>query len=520
MRNSIKTFIYGASLAIILAFGACQDNIDPIIETINYDRLFIPLKLTARVINKVDVLLNWEKMSNADAYVVEISLDSMAFQTIVQSVTVQPDEIPYTTTLEGETQYTARVKGVSNSGVADSKWASVVFTTDPEQILQEVKDITATGATFVWAAGLNVTQIVINPGNIQHDITAAEKAAGEAVVTGLTAETDYTARILNGTKQRGSITFKTLIDLGGSTPLYDGDDLVAALNGASDGESFVLFPGTYTIADYAITKNVTIRGLYPTNKPTIVGRFTFGADLTSVVFENIILDGLDATTYSNPLQFSAAANIGLISFDGCVIKNYKSHLFYDSSTGSTLDEFKLTNCMVDNIAGNGGDGFDFRTSCVKKLTYSNTTFSNGFRTFIRMDYSGALSQQVTIDHCTFYRVCSFNNSNNVGLLRVSGTGAAHTVNFTNSVLYGIGGDTNYGFMSKGKISSTTTVTLNNNDYFASPTLWTNAPFVGAATDFDSKAMLLDPLFSNASNGNFTLGEYVLSSGKIGDPRWY
>jgi len=520
MRKNIKTYLYGVCLAVVLALGACQDNIAPVIDTLTFNRLFIPLKLTARVLNKVDVQLNWDKMATADAYVVEYSLDSMVFQTVVKTVTVQPDEIPYTISLEGETQYTARVKSTSKSGIADSKWTSIVFKTDAEQILQEVKDITGTGATFVWPAGLNVTQIVFSPGNVKHDITADEKAAGMAIVTGLTAETDYSARILNGTKQRGSITFKTLIDLGGSTPLHDGDDLVAALDAATDGESFVLFPGTYTVTNYAIAKNIRIRGLYPTNKPVIVGRFTFGVNLTSVVFENIILDGLDASTYSNPLQFSATSAIGLISFDGCVIKNFKSHLFYDSSTGSTLDEFKLTNCIVDNIAGNGGDGFDFRSSCVKKLTYSNTTFSNGFRSFIRMDYSGPIAQEITIDHCTFYRVSSFNNSNNIGLLRVSGTGAAHTVNFTNSILYGIGGDTSLGFMSKAKISSTTTVTLYNNDYFASPILWTSAPFLGVAKDFDAKAMELDPLFVDAPNGNFKIGEYTLSSGLIGDPRWY
>ncbi|MFY9151165.1 MAG: DUF5123 domain-containing protein [Prolixibacteraceae bacterium] len=520
MRKSIKTYLYATGLAILLALSACQENIAPVIDTMTFDRLFIPLKLTARVMDKVNVQLSWDKMNGADAYVVELSLDSMVYQSIVASVTVKPEEIPFTYSLEGETQYTARVKSISNQGIADSKWATVVFTTDAEQIIKEAKDITGTGATITWTAGLNVTQIVFSPGDIKHDITPAEKAAGEAVLTGLAAETDYTAKILNGAKQRGMITFKTLLDLGGSTPVYDGDNLIALLDAASDGDSFVIFPGTFDVGNYAITKNVKIRGLYPTNKPEIDGRFTFGVDLSSVIFENIILNGVDALTYSNPLQFSAAATVGLISFEGCVIKNYKSHLFYDSSQGATLGEFKLSNCIVDNILGNGGDGFDFRSSCVQKLTYQNTTFSNGFRSFLRLDYTGPLSMEVTVDHCTFYRVCSFDNSNNIGLIRVNGAGAPHTVTFSNNILYGIGGDTALGFMSKGKISATTTVVLNNNDYFASPTLWTNAPFLGVAKDFDAKAMELDPLFKDAASGDFTVGEYTLSSGKIGDPRWY
>jgi hypothetical protein len=507
-------------LAMVMVLGACKDDIEPVIESMDFQRLFIPLKLTSRVMNKVDVQLSWEKMSNTDAYVVEISLDSMVYQTKILTDTVLPDEIPFTANLEGETKYTARVKGISYHGIDESKWAAVVFTTDPEQIIKEVVDITGTGATIKWTAGLNVTKIVFTPGNIIHTITTAEKAAGVAVCTGLASETDYVAKIYNGEKQRGMKSFKTLIDLGGSTPLYNGDNIVAALDAAADGESFVLFPGTYTLSAYALKKNIRIRGLYPTNKPTIVGQFTFGVDLASVVFENVILDGLDATTYSNPLQFSGAATIGLISFEGCVIKNYKSHLFYDASSSATLNEFKLNNCLVDNIAGNGGDGFDFRNSCVKKLTYSNSTFSNGFRTFLRLDYTGANVQEVTIDHCTFYQVCIFNNSNNTGMLRVNGTGAAHKVSLTNSILYGIGGSTTYGYMSKAKISATTTVTLSNNDYYASPTLWTNAPFLGTAKDYDAKALELNPAFADASNGNFKVGEYLLSSGKIGDPRWW
>jgi hypothetical protein len=132
MKNNIKTFISGACLSIVLSLGACQDDIAPIIDTMNLDRLLIPIGLTYSVLNNVDVELNWEKWTNTDAYVVEFSLDSLVYQTIVRTDTVMPNEIPYSVTLEGETQYTARVKSISFEGIADSKWASVVFTTDPE----------------------------------------------------------------------------------------------------------------------------------------------------------------------------------------------------------------------------------------------------------------------------------------------------------------------------------------------------------------------------------------------------
>ncbi len=510
-------------LAAFLVAG-CSDDIAPEITSLDVSRLFSPVEFQALVFNKTSVRLNWKEVHNAATYDVEFVENGNEDFTGTPVKTISDityDQLPLIVTgLGGETNYSVRVKA-SGKEISDSKWISTTFKTDPEQIFKEVdpEGMTHSSVILEWPAGEVATSILLTPGSITYQITAADIAAGKVTLTGLSSETTYTASLMNGTKVRGKVTFTTLIDLGGSTPVYDGDDLAAKLDNGADGESFVLFPGTYTVTNYAIKKNVTIRGLYPHNKPVVIGQFTFGTDLTSVIFSNINLNGQDASTYSNPLQFSATAHIGLISFDNCMINNYKSHLFYDSSKGTTLDEFKLTNCIVDNIKGDGGDGFDFRTSLVKKLTFSNTTFSNGFRTFIRLDYTGNIPQVITIDHCTFYRVCSFNNSNNVGLLRVSGTGAAHMISFTNSVLYGIGGDTAYGFMSKGKISSTTSVTLNGNNYFASPTLWTNDPFKGAATDFDSKATMLDPAFVDAAIGNFTITEPSLLNAKVGDPRW-
>lgn len=133
MRNFIKIFIYGVFLSLILALSACQDDIPPVIETMEFERLLSPIGLTSKVLNKVDVQLNWKTWVDTEAYVVEYSLDSMVFGNVVKSITVMPDEIPVTVTLEGGKQYTARVKSVSLTGaIPDSKWTSVVFRTDAE----------------------------------------------------------------------------------------------------------------------------------------------------------------------------------------------------------------------------------------------------------------------------------------------------------------------------------------------------------------------------------------------------
>ena len=42
---------------------------------------------------------------------------------------------------------------------------------------------------------------MLEPGGIQHTVTAGEIAAGIATIEGLTAETTYTATLKNGAKQ-------------------------------------------------------------------------------------------------------------------------------------------------------------------------------------------------------------------------------------------------------------------------------------------------------------------------------
>jgi hypothetical protein len=520
MRNNILKKLFAVYLPVMLIFGACNEDIQKEITSIDFNRVFTPTSLKADIYDDIIVKAKWDIMGNADAYAVEISLDSCEYATIVKTDTVKPDNVPYSVILEAETQYTLRVKGINYEGADESHWAVLVFATNSEQILGDVTNISDSSATMNWPAGYNATHFIINPGAIQRDITPGEVAAGQATLYDLIADENYTVSIYNNEKLRGTAAFKTLIDLSGFVLVYDGTDLDSLLDAADDNLSFLLYPGTYEIGDYALTKNIKLRGQSDEDKPVIIGRFTFGVDLTSVTFANIELNGVDASTYSNPFELSADANIGSITLEGCLIHKYKKHIFYDGKNNGLLGEFSLNNCVVDSITGDGGDGFDFRSSCVKKLTYTNTTFSNCFRTFIRMDYEGDQVQEVTIDHCTFYRVCSFDNSNNSGLLRVSGTGADHSVAFSNSVLYDIGGDTDFGVMSKGKISSTTTVTLNHNDYFESPDLWTKDPFIDNADDFDSDALELDPEFSDAKNNDFTIGNAELIHEEVGDPQWY
>src|SRR5690606_9270386 len=114
-------------------------------------------------------------------------------------------------------------------------------------------------------------KITITPGDITHTITAEEKAAGMATVTGLTGETEYTATLYNDTIIRGMTAFTTGIDIGTGILVTPEDDLLQIIANASPGDVLVLDAGDYTAQAgiISIDKPLTIRGLRSYDKPLL-----------------------------------------------------------------------------------------------------------------------------------------------------------------------------------------------------------------------------------------------------------
>ena len=155
---------------------------------------------------------------------------------------VTGDQLPfYIRDLEGETQYSVRIKAVA-TGKNESKWSGITFKTGTENIFQPFLDgdITATSVTLRWIPGRTLTSITLSPGGITHTVTAEEINAGSATIEGLTGETTYTATLRNGAKTRGVMEFMTLVDIGNAIAVYPEDDFLAMLAAANDGDAFAL----------------------------------------------------------------------------------------------------------------------------------------------------------------------------------------------------------------------------------------------------------------------------------------
>lgn len=511
--NIIAACMLGVASLGITSCGDVADEITSIV----YDRYFSPTDLTAKVRNRTNIEVSWKAVNGASQYVVEVYSGSDESGTkVVEQTTTETTVL--VTGLEGETSYYVRVKATGESN-NESKWNGATATTDAEQIAKAVNDdeITAKSVVIRWTAGETVTTITLTPGDITHNVTADEIAAGAATIEGLTPETEYSVVLKNGEKTRGSISFKTLIDFGDATPLYADDDINAALDAAADGASFILVdPVEYNIGKYELTKSVTIQGYKPSYRPTIKGMFVVNGSVSSVTLKNLIVDGkgggVDGADATSLLDLTdASASIGSFTVSGCKITNMSQHIIYNN-VKAKIGDVTFDDCVIDNCAPSGGDGFDLRGGNLNNLIVTNTTVMNGCRSMVR----GQAAGNYRFEHCTFYNICTSDDSNNSGLFRVEkSTLTTNDLLIVNVGPQGVDALTNkysgtWGRSDKNKTSEQTNKAI---VYYNSPFLWTQ----DQADTYTSFAKEIDPKFKDAENGDLTIGNEDL---KAGDPRWY
>lgn len=503
----MKKIIYMLFLGMgTLSLTSCGDAMDEITSVV-FSRPMSPTDLEAKVRNDINLELTWTAMNGAKSYAVEVYEGTECSGTPIQTAETETNTY-MVKGLEGETTYTCRVQCIDADG-KESKWSEVTRATNAEQIMKSVnpEELFAKKVTLRWPEGEKATEIVLTPGDIKHAVTADEIAAGAATIEGLTPETEYEAKLMNGTKTRGSVKFTTLIDFGDATPVYEGDDLLALLTDAAEGAEFILVNGTFDIGNFALDKSLKISGFKPSDKPTINGRFTVATSVASLSLNNLIIDGMKEI--DNLLELTdAAGNLAALEVNGCEVRNMKKHIMYNNKKG-TFGTVKFDNCIIDGIANDSGDGFDFRGGSLTSLTVTNTTISNGVRSLLRCQ----VAADVTFENCTFYNICTIDDGNNSGLFRMDKGGCTLTVK--NLLAVGIGcaspAAANAGTWGRAdKLKCDTD--FKDVVYFNSPNLWTNA----CKDNYTSFAKEIDPKFVDAANGDLTIGNEDL---KAGDPRW-
>ena len=516
--------IYFKSIVLGLAtvaLASCSDVADEI-TSIVYNRNFSPTSVEAKVRNRTNIELSWNLGDGVTNYNVEVyANDSLTFAgSPVQSFSVAPDEVPVLIKgLEGETQYSFRVQATDGNASRDSKWSGAYAKTEAEQIFKNVaeEDIKGTSVTLRWTAGEKAATIVLTPGDIVYNVTDDDIAAGAATVTGLTPETEYTALLKSATgKTRGTITFKTGIDLADTDILVKaGDDIAAAIKDAPEGYRLIVEPGEYGIAteeaafggSITISKQLTIKGLRQNEHPVIKGRFKVEAPFA---VDQVTLDGT-GTDGGQCFDFTAEGEVESLTVTNSEVKNYTKGFFYINKA-VLVNTITIDGNIISNIECDGGDLFDCRKGGYNKFDLKNNTIYNSAkgRDFVRMDDASksiTATPVITIDHNTIVGACN-DAAKRILYVRFAG----NTINFTNNIVASSAGN----FSNQAK---TAEPTFSNNIYFEADGFVTaganaNALFVDAA------GTILDPQFKDAANGDFTIGNDNVKDKKAGDPRWY
>lgn len=508
----VKYIIKGllaAFLVVVLGVG-CDSYNEPLLDGIGNTREFSPVDVTAKVRNQTTVELNWTANEGVDHYVIEFSADDPNFTTIFKTVEVTGAQLPVQVALEGETLYSIRVKGVT-TGLEDSKWSVVTANTLSEQLFLAVQpgDIDAKQATLRWVANSNVTKIVLTPGNITHDVTAEEKVNGVATVTGLSAETVYTADLFNGTKRRGSQVFTTGIDIGDGILVKTTDNLASVVANAPSGSILVFEPGDYTLQVLAVSvdKSLTFRGLRSYDKPKLKVGFIVKSGLANLSLIDLDLTG-DAA-YSDVIKFDSALTCNDILISGCSINNYSRSLITVNSLAVKINSFTVENSIVSKGTTTLGDFIDLRSGFVASLVLKNSTFNDcvNARDFIREDsntFAGTgLTSNIAIDHCTLY-LPRMTASNRILYVRfgINASTISKNLFIDTPAIYS-------------NQTTTVTPTFVNNNYYNSAALFSS----GTRLDNSGTHTTLDPQVTNAAAGDFTIKNQTLIDNAIGDPRW-
>lgn len=524
MNKFIKKFTYTLGIAMAFLATSCSDDIDSEITSLNTDRVFSPTGVTAKIVDQTGVRLTWNQNKSAESYQIEILQNGTTVKTVSD---ITNTDIPYTIKgLEGETEYKAQIKAIK-AGVADSKYSTVTFKTDPEQIMKAVlaDDLKATEVTLRWTAGEAATEIVLTPGDIKHTVTAEEIAAGAATITGLNDETEYTAKLMKGTKTRGTAKFTTLVDLEGAVPVYPGDDMAAIIAAADvnatvvlvskDGKNDFIFTdeetGAVKTLEITLTKDITIKGLYPTDRPTANIKFILDG-CNNLNIQDMNLTSIEGGTVITVVN----SKDGNINVTNCNVTGFGSLLVEtDNTQVGTINAFVVDNCVFHDMeSGKRFVDYQKKKSFIAEFTLKNSTLYNccSGSDFIRFDRHTIKNNVVNITNCTLYGI----EATSKGLLYIRSNTAGNkefTANITKCIFAHMSDKVYHSQDSK-----TDNLIFTSNYYFEAPSLLKN-PESGAGKVFDVNGKTLDPGFADAANGNFTVSNPIIIDNEIGDPRW-
>lgn len=531
IRAMKKHKILAACMTCMLAAGglfvtSCED-IEPIHE-LDLARVLSPTGLNVTISAKVNIEISWEALDEkAESYVLEVYKGETATEEALHTRAENLTTTSYRLENMGyEETYLIRVKAVGQD-VEDSKWTEVVTKTDSEQIFSTVQseDINGNSVTLRWPAGEAADQITITPvgaedAEVTITLTPDDVANGYVTVSGLEYETDYTAVMTLGDKTRGTITFKTGIDLSKAQPLnadLTEKEIEAFFANAANGSVISLVPGasgtnTFPTLEISLTKSCKIIGL--SDQPVTCG-FSFKVEGASdVTLQDLTFDG--GTDSKTLVSYVTTVEGGNLTISNCSISGYKKILDENNAEEMAARTLTIENNMITGSLERTIDfqkkKINFATVNISKNTFYNITGKDLFR----FDYvAGRKDAVYTIENNTFYNVATTDK----GILYIR-SNSSSTIEFTCNVNKNIfaysepNADVHFSEDSK-----TNGVTFADNYYYNGGALLENAEGDTSGKVFDTGTSLDNMPFADAENADFSVTDQTLIDAQVGDPRW-
>ncbi len=539
-----KTLIYMAlalSCCLGATFSSCSNDID-IIENVNLTRCLTPLNLSVKVVDGDNVTFRWDGVKGADKYILMIYSDEKMTE-LVRKETVAAADTPVTVKLTADSEYWFKVMALDSSNKLEaSKWAvygkSVKTYAVKPTVYPEITGRTSSSVTLSWdieAAEGEVDLVKWGPAGSdelqERALTEAEIKAGEATVEGLETFANYVVAIYYKSANRGELSFWTLANTEGYTPVNTEAALIQA---AKDGGKYLLksegSPYLIEAADLGAGIELVGEESVDGTKPVILGEFhvlNSAADNSSFIFKSLELNG-NKDSYGFPFQLKNGASgkgqsFGEISFTNCTITGYTKGLIYEWGGSFIAEKLIWDACIIYEVnRGNtqGGDGIDLRgASQIKNLDIVNNTIYNGFRTFFRIDAAVTLGT-VRIDNNTIMNLSRDDSStNNNGILGVKSKPSG--IEFRNNLILYMDGNAKLNGPAAADLSTSDLGITFASNYFYGITaanFFNEKTTQAEALAGGGKMLDTDPCYK-AKAGIFNVSDSDLINGRIGAPRW-
>ena len=479
--------------------------------------------------------------------------------------------------LEREYSYYARVCGqnrAEGSSQGDSKWAVFPYPIDTYTIMDPLASFTLTDRTsssvsVEWTLaeddedGINQIRVSPNPDDGTSAFKAYPVSGGTTslVIDGLKASTRYTVAAHFNSATRGTVFAWTRPSAEGAVQVSDTAAFKQALVEAADwatpplkiqvayndGIPYEMGP-MHILGPVEIFGEQTVGG----ESPVIIGYFNMRSPGISYTYtdytnpeapvENTVDNILGATSLrAEALSFSGNAyelgrNVtfaenfpaeSLVSVEiiNCEMSGYSNGMFYDNSKTVNFGKIRYESVYVSDISGDGGDNFDIRAeNTIGSITMRNSTFTDGMRTFIRIDK--ATVNSFVFENNTVNNLVGIDNGNNKGLFNIRGTAA--TFEITDNLFLNLNGCPSRTVMFPTQATAYPTLVSGNYYYNLADTFFYDAEVQScpSSDEFPQSAAIAgggavltqDPCY-NSERGIFNVTSAAVLAAEAGDPRW-